>query len=288
MSDPILDTLRDVMELPSFPVVVGRLQAVLDSPDPSVQEAAALVIEDPGIASRVVKLAASTAYNPMGAPVETVEQAVSRVGLRELRILVAAAGVAGACSSFAEEELRRNVWMHSLTSGIAAGLLVQYCQELPPQPPRANPYFLAGLTHDIGALLLAGLLGERHHDLLEESGVTGVPVHELERLEVGFCHGQAGAALLADWGLPDSIVAIARHHHEPDKAPEEHRTDVILIHVAEWLAEHRGYGWGEVGATLCDGEWERLGMSFENVGAVMEAFDEAAKNSQELLSVIES
>ncbi|MCP3985605.1 MAG: HDOD domain-containing protein [bacterium] len=280
----ILKKLAASGELPSFPAVVGKLQSLLAGSDPSIEMASELVIEDPGISARVVKLAGSSLFNPRGAPVDTLEQAVGRIGLTELQSIVSAIAIAGACEGIAENVFARRVWAHSLTTGIAAGLLVQFCGELPDLPPRSNPYYLAGMTHDLGALMLEGLLKDRYRVLRDRSATTGTPICEVETEELGFSHAEAGSVILASWELSDSIAAVARYHHSPEAAPEKFRTDVTLIHVAEWLAEHRGYGWGESGATLCDQGWEQLGISLESIDDLLHAFDQAAKDSEQFLN----
>ena len=240
--------------------------------------------EDPGIASRVVKLASSAIYNPMGAQLDSVQLAVMRVGLLQLRDIVTAAAVVSAFDGHADAALTRRVWLHSFTSGIAAGLLASRCQGVPVQTPQSNPYFLAGLMHDIGILIVAPILGDRMQTLLDESIATELPVHELEREELGFSHADAGAALVTSWGLPDAVIEIARHHHQPERAPESIRGSVEVIHVADWLADRQGYGWGELGGSLCDDAWDRLGVPWDEVDALIEEFDRCAAESARMLA----
>ena len=61
---------------------------------------------------------------------------------------------------------------------------------------------------------------------------TGALPHDVEQDILGTTHGEAGAYLLALWGLPLEIVEAAQHHHHPERAP----TDVVVaVHAADAL-----------------------------------------------------
>ena len=53
--------------------------------------------------------------------------------------------------------------------------------------------------------------------------------------------------LLRSWNLPDAVVASARWHHQPGKAPESHRQLTDLTHVADSLCIRMGWGMGRDG-----------------------------------------
>ncbi|MCP4003893.1 MAG: HDOD domain-containing protein [bacterium] len=287
MYQELLEEIGRTVELPSFPVNVARLLELLNSEDPSLGEAAELVCEDPGIAGRVLKLASSALFNPTGVDLTSVEHAVTRIGMTELRNLAATVSVIGSFSAMSEKRLASRVWRHSLTTGIAARFLVAECSELTAPGKRDNPYFLSALMHDVGILLLAAMVGNDYDSLFAESATTGEPLHEIEMRKLGFNHPQAGAALLDSWRLPEAVVVSTRYHHEPSRCPEDHRTNVMVLHIADWIADHQGFGCGEFGTMLCDSSWSQLGLSLESAQSLIEMFDQAAKDSGEILSIIQ-
>ncbi len=57
-----------------------------------------------------------------------------------------------------------------------------------------------------------------------------------ERLVLGIDHTEVGAALLADWNLPEHIVDIVRWHHQPENCPKD-PVVVSLVHAADFLVD---------------------------------------------------
>jgi hypothetical protein len=68
----------------------------------------------------------------------------------------------------------------------------------------------------------------------------GVPL-ELEAERLGTTHADAGAYLLALWGLPLEIVEAVRCHHRPEDAPGE---IVVAVHAADALVREHESGHG--------------------------------------------
>jgi hypothetical protein len=65
------------------------------------------------------------------------------------------------------------------------------------------------------------------------------PHRNIRNLESSYCsigHEDCAATLFDGWHLPDSLVATALHHHEPRKAPNEHRLLVTLVGAGAELA----------------------------------------------------
>ena len=61
-----------------------------------------------------------------------------------------------------------------------------------------------------------------------------LPDLERERFLLHTDHAQVGAALLADWQLPDTITGIIAGHHEIEPDPSAKMTGRI-VYLANWL-----------------------------------------------------
>jgi len=101
--------------------------------------------------------------------------------------------------------------------------------------------FAAGLSHDIGVILLAGNFPERYKRAFGHSIMLQIPMYVSEREIFGFDHGVVGGWFLQNRELPRWIVDAARFHHDPEKSPKSTRKLVSLVAYANELAKRGIY-----------------------------------------------
>ena len=205
-----MDTyLEGVRALPTFPSVLFRFLGLLADPGVRAEQLADFLYKDPGLLARVIPLV-NLSSSGESVPVGYWKQAIASLGRERIRNL---AFTTPLLCSF--EPLRWGFdpityWERSL-------VCAHSCEALARQMglPGPEQYYVAGLLHDIGYLLLlkkkpAALqmvierLAEEPGDLLElESQVMGVD-HCLLGYEV------AGRLHLGPW-----IGRAIRDHHMP-------------------------------------------------------------------------
>jgi len=95
----------------------------------------------------------------------------------------------------------------------------------------AGDSYLAGFLHDIGILSLA-----RPH-----AQHPGPLFCEAETMSFGVTHAEAGAYLMALWGLPDPIVRAVAYHHSPNDNPDDCFTPLAAVHVANAVLEEETF-----------------------------------------------
>lgn len=194
-----------VGQLPPAPSVYLRLTQALQQDDVGVLELAAIVATDPALAASVLRLS-NTAFFSTGHPLASLDQAVQRLGTRTLRHLVLA------CEAFARrpgptagdpDALQRR----ALLASVLAPLVLDQWAD-------AELARTAALLCDVGLLLPP----------LPRGDGTRPP------------HCEAGAALLAQWGLPEAVVEAVAFRHDPGSAGEARFGVVGAVHVAAALA----------------------------------------------------
>ena len=99
------------------------------------------------------------------------------------------------------------LWCHSCAASIAADLVRNEAKILLPASLGTT-----GLVHDIGKLVLDGVVAERD-ETCGFDGATGPELCELERDRFGLDHAEAGAIVASYWQLPPAIVEGIRAHH---------------------------------------------------------------------------
>jgi len=249
------------LTLPSPPDVAMRLNRIVEEADFEIASVVELVRSEPTLTAKVMGLASSPAYSLSGKTPRSLNDAVMRVGSRDLtKFLMALCNrrVFAARGEWSAEALR-DLWHHSLATAILSELLADDVPGLVPAQ-----LFLHGLLHDIGRAVLVQIFDEMSADP-EYEGAFGA--EEIARTIDGL-HGQFGSALLQKWRFADSFTEVAMFHHTPQKS-FAHQNVVAVVALADVVAGRLGFG-GEAhdfaSANLADHPSARhLGLSAEQI-----------------------
>jgi HD-like signal output (HDOD) protein len=114
---------------------------------------------------------------------------------------------------------------------VTAHLLASDCRMLDPER-----VFVAGLLHDLGHLIMYQEVPELAAAALQTFGDGAVELCQAERSLLGFDYAEVGGELLAQWGLPESLVEAVRLHTDPARATR-HPLLASLVHIARRALE---------------------------------------------------
>lgn len=257
------------VELHTLPEVYTRLSEVIAHPHCSAADIADIVSQDPGLTSRLLKLANSAMF---GFPrrIESVSETVTVVGTRQLRDLALSTSVVRLFSDDSRDLIdMESFWRHSLACGVAAREIAARRKE-----QNVERFFLSGMLHDIGSLVLHTRRASDMDDVLRRSREHGRPLHIEERTVLGFDHADVGSELLRAWRLPSELREAVAHHHEPP-AGDELSLEIATAHVAEFLAS--GLELGSSGeffvSPLSVAAWNMLGLPSDCLPEIADAID---------------
>jgi len=170
----------------SFPTSVNavlRLQRALNEPDCHLEEAIRLVLGEPQLAARTVALANSSAFNAGGKPITNVRAAVTRVGYRNLQMLVASLAVRQFGSCIQDPDLRskaEQLWEHTVQVAALAQVFARRVTFVNP-----DTAMFAGIVHEIGAFYLLMRADEFPGLLDDDEDRWGELCEEVVTREVG-------------------------------------------------------------------------------------------------------
>lgn len=241
VSSRILTAAASLGMLGGGPAAAHRLLAALCNPDLSQKDLSYLVLADPGIAVRILKVANSTFYGHARA-VETVDRAITLLGLDAVRGIAAAACLDRAVSAGTDTELLDSTAFvrHSVTAALSAEHLARASH-----PELAAEAFIGGLLHDLGAMIQASIEPEGVKQML--ASLHANPMQDQRALEsryVAISQEHCAAVLFEHWQLPPGLVESARHHHAPLGAPEQHRTIAALVALGNHVSLMEGQTFG--------------------------------------------
>ena len=175
-----------------------NLQQALDDPGCHLEAAAELVLAEPLIAARLVAIANSVAYTRFGGKVSNVRSAVSLLGFKTLRSLVAAIVVRQFAAAMADAGLLRKaelLWQHSANVAALAKVIAREFTDVDP-----DTAVFAGIVHEISGFYLL-YRAEEFPELLQ--GVADESSKEASRL---LAH-----SVLQVLKVPKSVASAVEH-----------------------------------------------------------------------------
>lgn len=244
------------LELVSAPTTYARLNAVISDPDSAIDDISAIINTDPALTTRLLKIVNSPFYG-FPSQIKTISRAITIIGTRELTHLVLATSVMNAFRGIPANLMDMDTfWRHSLACAITAKFLAEATHQ-----GNYEQYFIAGLLHNIGSLVLYQSVPELAREAINSARFGHEVLHEAEQRIIGFDHAEVGAILLQNWRLPDSLAQVARYHHQPAKADHD-QMEVAIVHIADILVSSVPFGHnGDQHVPPLDEQaWQRLGL----------------------------
>lgn len=250
----------------SLPAVYQRITEIIDHPLSSSGDIAKVVSEDPALTARLLGLVNSAFF---GSPnkIETVSVAISVIGTEQLRDLALATCVIHMFDDVPQQTLNMETfWLHSLAVATFARTLAVHRRE-----GNVERFFLAGLLHDIGGLILLMQRSSNAKRNLKRSARTGELLHVVEKRAMGFDHADVGRALLKAWNLPLSLQDAVGSHHRPGAALGFPR-EAAVVHVADIISSALEIGSsGELLVPpLEPSAWELIGLPTNHISSLID------------------
>jgi HD-like signal output (HDOD) protein len=223
------------LALGAKPEVLSLLAQAMENPSASALEVADIIQNDPGLTAKLLKMVNSALY---GFPqrIDTISRAVTVIGVQQLSALALGVTVMDMFKDIPGNLLDvGRFWRHCLACACGSRVLASALGL-----PNTERFFVAGLLHDVGLLLLILHAPAHVRQVLASMRENGEEFIAAERAILGADHAMVGGALLSGWKLPPSLVAAVEWHHAPLAAANPR--DAAIVHTADFLAEALMFG----------------------------------------------
>ncbi len=199
---PVDSQLRNLqIDIPAKPESLVRLSLLMAEEDMNLQAATHLIEADMALAAAVLKAVNSSLYGLRGR-VQSVQQAITYLGMREVAGITFELGMRAAFPPAAELE---PIWQRAAARGLLMGRLAS---QLSQDSWAAHS---AGLFEECGKAVLFRHAAAIYRPLLR-SAASDTELSEQERAAFGVSHDALAAALCESWGVGPTAVASVRHH----------------------------------------------------------------------------
>ena len=229
--------LGELRKLPLLPAAAQQAMELANNEASSLHELSRLVERDVTLASSILKLANSPIFS-WGRTIDSLEQAVVRLGLRECQNLMMAVSMG---NLFHQSDPQTKgycavLWKHCF---LTACLCRRLNKDL--RFDYQGEEFTAGLLHDLGRILLAVTMPGKFAEADPLDFVEDAHLLERERSRLHTDHCQLGALYAEQNRLPASAIAAIRYHHHPAES-KDHRGILGLVAIADDMANQMQRG----------------------------------------------
>ncbi len=249
--------------------VLDEIESVLADPQSTLADVASVIEKDPDLTARLLRLGNSSFFG-FPSRIETVSETISLIGVQQVQDLIAVSTVVELFTGVSGDHVNmRTFWKHSLACGIAARALA-----MARRVPKPEKFFVAGLLHDLGRLVLYSRAPDRAREVFRVHKAEGLMLRQAEEKVLGFDHAAIGEALLRSWNYPSNLISAVRNHHCPMMAGA-FQLEASIVHVADVIvnAMQLGSSGEHRVPTLNPKAWERLNLGVEVLEPVLDRVD---------------
>ena len=194
---------NDTLVLPTLPAIALKVRQAADDPDINLSAMADVISQDPSLSARMIKIS-NSAYLGRAVKVTSTQQAVTRIGLRQIKNI---------STALAMEQLfvSKNPVVKNYMEGVWKGtvevvanslaVLQIHTKQTKNRALNIDSLMLAALMHNIGVLPIL-TEAERHKDVFANPSFLDIAIDKLS--------AKIGSSITSEWGFEPEFVAVVR------------------------------------------------------------------------------
>ncbi len=212
---------QDALVLPTLPEIALKVRQAADDPEINLNKMSDIIGQDAALSLGMLKVA-NSALLGRSVKVETVNQAVTRIGLRQIKSIATAMALEQVFIS--ENEIvamyLKKSWAKTIdVSSVAIALMTTYLKTNKHTPLTVDALTLAALVHNIGVLPIL-TEAENHPDVFANPTFLQQAIIKLS--------SKVGAEVTKSWGFSEEFTSVVEHWSDLTVLPKEvHYLDFI-------------------------------------------------------------
>ena len=279
------ELIAKLQDMPTLPVVAMKVNQLINDPNTTSSEVAAVLKQDQVLTAKILRLVNSSYYAVPGG-VTDVKKALAFLGFNTVAQLVLSVSVFSMFSKIGSADFSLNdFWKHALATAIVSEALAKKCRM-----PRPDEVFTCGLLHDIGKIALLKIDPARFTSILTEAKEKNTGFIDIERQHEYLSHAYMGDLMAQKWSLPQVVrYAIRYHHHDVSHmdsllASEKKTVQIVRLANAYCVSKHLGHSGDFSDGGLSEEMLEPLDLTVEDLFAMEPDLEPALEKADSFLS----
>ncbi|MFT6776292.1 MAG: HD-like signal output (HDOD) protein [Paraglaciecola sp.] len=198
---------NDTLVLPTLPAIALKVRRAADDPNVNLNKMAEVVRQDPSLSARMIKIS-NSAYLGRTIKVTSTQQAITRIGLRQMKSIATALAMEQLFVSKNEivKQYMSQIWADTIeVVANSLAVLQIYTNRTKNRTLNMESMMLAALIHNIGVLPIL-TEAERHADVFANPAFLDVAIKTMA--------GKIGASIMTEWGFELEFVDVAQNWND--------------------------------------------------------------------------
>lgn len=240
----IESTINNIAALPTMPEVATKILNMVNDPEVSFKAVAEEISKDQSMTTNILKLC-NSAYFSKGKEITSIDRAIVTLGIKEVTSIVMVIAAKPILDKFVigYDLGKGELWKQ----GLIVANIAKKIALMKNRKDIADVVFTGGIIHNVGKTVIAIYVQNTYNDILNEVKTKNMTFNEAEKSIMGYSHQEISEKILEKWNFPPVLKAIVRYYAEPENAPEQYRSEVSVVHIANTISIMAGIGIGSDG-----------------------------------------
>lgn len=278
-----MTTLQDFFDektkLPSPPAIAFQILKAVRQDDDSFDKLAQIIMADPALTARVLKIANSSLYG-LRHNVTSLTQAISLIGTQSLKNIALSFVIVQAFQDAPQGTFDMELfWRRSISTAVSAEILANKAK------CKDNDIFISALLQDIGVLIMFLSNSSSFTEVLDNKRISGKSISETEKEQFGFDHAETGYHLLKKWHLSDTICGPILYHHS-NEPQEPYKNSAQILSFADKISSmYHGKQSNKKYIEIREGLKETYQFEDEQIDSIIDTIGEKSRETMDLFSI---
>ena len=212
LMEKAIQMVAQIDDLPTIPVVAMQVLQLLDNPDVEIEEVVDLMMSDPVMTARILKLINSPVFKPTH-EITSLKRALVYMGLRHVREVALTTSLIQAFEEDSGALGADTFWEHSFGVGMVSKIIARQVgyRDL-------EKAYIAGIIHDLGEIILSNYMREPFIKVLDSIRNRSTTLVSAEIELLGTSHCEVGLCMARKWNFPEAYCEVIALHHSPAEA----------------------------------------------------------------------
>jgi len=194
--------------MPPFPESVSQIIKMSSDINCAPKDLVKVIESDPLLTIKILKMV-NSAFFALSRHVASVQQALVYIGMNTIKnMAITIASIEAIPRHHIPQFSTTDFLTHALTTAVASQNLAKCYLHI----KDTSDFFVAGLLHDFGKIILLEYQPESYVSILRQAASDTSSLSHLEIQQIGISHTEVGAQLADYWQLPAALVQCIRTH----------------------------------------------------------------------------